>query len=182
MIMRRGCHRSRGCVAAGFAALGLLSWLGAGCTPEAAADPCRDVAGTYLTTINDIEGVFASRGLVTFTADGAFLVGDSGQGGSPGVYEPFSLGQGSWACDAAGPGAVKVKATALNFTLPDSNARRALGRVDYEATLDPEGLTISGTVALRFTPEGDLEASDPIGAPGEVAEEFSFSGKRVVAP
>ena len=51
---------------------------------------CRLLPGTYLTIITDIEGVFASRGMITFLPGGSLIVNDSRQGGQAEVYEPFS--------------------------------------------------------------------------------------------
>ncbi len=147
-------------------------------TPES----CKDVAGTYLTTVTDIEDVFMSRGLITFTSDGNFLVNDSGQGGLPGVFEPFSSGQGTWKCVEKLSDGLKVEAVALTFTMPSANRRPAIGRVDYTASVNPASNKITGKIALKFSSEGDLEMSDPVNAPGAVFEEFSFDGERVVLP
>ena len=147
---------------------------------ETAPQACQPVVGTYLTTITDIEGVFMSRGLITFSGDGNFFVSDSRQGGLPGVFEPFSSGQGAWKCVDGQSDQVNVRATALTFTLPSAQRRRSIGRVDYQGALDPEAHAISGKISLKFANEGDLEGAAPIAAPGPLFEEFSFSGKRVV--
>lgn len=145
-------------------------------------DLCEGVEGTYLTTVADIEGVFMSRGLITFTADGNFIVNDSRQAGVPGVFEPFSSGQGAWVCAEKAPDRLAVKAAALTFTFPSADRRASIARVDYTATVDPESNKVTGKIALKFSPEGDLEISNPIKQPGEVLEEFQFSGERVVLP
>jgi hypothetical protein len=58
-------------------------------------DACDGLVGTYVTTFTDREGVFSSRGLMTFTASGVLLVNDSAQGGVPGIWDPFSATQGT---------------------------------------------------------------------------------------
>jgi hypothetical protein len=143
---------------------------------------CRLVPGTYITTITDIEGVFASRGIVTFTREGGVLVTDSRQGGQTGVYDPFSAGQGAWSCSSVEDGSIAFSAISINFTTPPGSAGSNFGRVDYEGTLDPSNGEISGTISLRISDSGDLEAAEPIAAPGEVLETFSFAGQRVVPP
>lgn len=144
-------------------------------------DACGALVGTWVTTITDIEGVFASRSLITLTGDGIVLVNDSGQGGVPGIFEPFTSSQGAWKCVAKSAGNVEAAATALNFVLPKSGRSTAFGRVDYKAVLDLKTGQLAGTVALYFTREGDLESADPIGDPGKAFEEFQFAGRRVTA-
>ena len=149
--------------------------------PAAALEACRALVGTWVTSITDIEGVFASRSLLTLTGDGIVLVNDSGQGGVPGIFEPFTTGRGAWRC-LAGAGKVEAAATALNFVLPRSGRPTAFGRVDYKAALDPGTGELSGSIALYFTAEGDLESADPIAATGKAFERFQFTGRRVTAP
>ena len=150
----------------------------------AAAEPlgCRLLPGTYVTTITDIEGVFASRGIVTFAPGGGLLVTDSRQGGQTGVYDPFSAGQGAWSCGPGEAGGIAFSAISLNFTTPPGSAGSNFGRVDYQGTLDTTDGAISGTISLRFSEAGDLEAANPISDPGAVLETFSFEGRRLTAP
>ena len=140
---------------------------------------CSAISGTYVTSISDIEGVFASRGVMTFTRDGNVLITDSGQGGLPGIYEPFTSGQGVWTCAGVLPGKIMVKATSLTFTLPPSGGTQAFGRVDYEVTLDAETRGISGIVDLSFPSAGDLEGADPIDNAGPSVARFEFDGRRL---
>jgi hypothetical protein len=63
------------------------------------ANKCRSfVTGTYLTTIVDANGQFASRGVITLTADGNLFVIDSNQGGVEKVFNPFGDTQGAYTC------------------------------------------------------------------------------------
>lgn len=144
-----------------------------------APDPCRSLVGTYVVTVTDIEGVFASRGLATFTGDGIFLMTDSGQTGLPGIYQPFSSAQGAWTCLGAQGDQVKAAATGLNFVLPGEGLSTSFGRTDYRLRLDLKSATLSGSVELSFTQEGDLEAADPIARPGPVFETFEIEGRRL---
>jgi hypothetical protein len=144
------------------------------------SDDCRLLAGTFVTSISDIEGVFSSRGLATFTADGIFLMTDSAQSGLPGIYQPFSSAQGAWQCLGAENGNILAVATGLNFVLPGEGLTTGFGRTDYRLSLDTETDVLSGTVELSFTAQGDLEAADPLTEPGPVLEKFALDGKRVV--
>ncbi|MGI9482969.1 MAG: hypothetical protein ACR2OR_11500 [Hyphomicrobiales bacterium] len=147
---------------------------------EMPLNKCEAVFGSYVTSISDIEGVFQSRGLVTFSGDGVFLINDSGQGGVEGIYDPFSASQGAWTCAGGDGKNLTVKAVGLNFTLPRSSNRSGFGRVDYEATYEIESKTMSGTIALRFSGADDLESADPVSVDGPPFEEFRFSGNRIV--
>ncbi len=158
----------------------LVAASGSGQAQDASLAPCAVLAGTYLTTVTDIEDVFASRGLITFTADGSFLVNDSGQGGTPGVFQPFSLGQGAWKCNGKQADKVKAEAVSLTFVLPSADQPQSFGRVDYRAELDLKTQEIAGSIKLSFTREGDLEGADPVNTPGPLFEEFEFVGKRVI--
>lgn len=142
---------------------------------------CRDLAGTYVTVVTDREGVFASRGLLTFMADGVFLDTDSAQGGVPGVFEPFTTVQGAWRCAGTAQGRLEAVATGLNFVLPGNERPQAFGRTDYRLTLDAAKGVLSGTVELRFTQDADLEAADPLGRPGPLFDSFQVDGQRLAA-
>ncbi len=147
-----------------------------------ALEKCAAAAGSYVTTITDIEGVFQSRGLITLGGDGSFVINDSGQGGVEGIYDPFSASQGAWACAGAEGNEMNVKAVGLNFTLPKSAGRGGMGRVDYTATFNTEANTLEGTIALRFSGADDLESADPTIIDGPPFEEFQFSGHRITVP
>lgn len=141
---------------------------------------CAGVAGTYVTTITDREGVFTSRGLMTFTPGGLLLVSDSAQGGVPGVWDPFSSTQGAWKCLKAGREQLSINAVGLNFVLPGDGRTPSFGRVEYQASLDIKTGILSGSATLRFASGNDLEGIDPIDRPAPVVDEFHFDGKRLV--
>ena len=145
-----------------------------------ASDACRTLAGTFVTSVSDIEGVFSSRGLATFTGDGVFLMTDSGQAGVPGIYEPFSTAQGAWQCLGAEGDKITAAATGLNFVLPGEGRTTSFGRTDYRLSLDTKTGVLNGVVGLSFTSEGDLESADPVSTTGPVLEKFEIEGKRLV--
>ena len=72
-------HKISGAVSLCFLAVCALA--GQAAADEMSLAKCKAVFGSYVTSISDIEGVFQSRGLVTFSGDGVFLINDSGQGG-----------------------------------------------------------------------------------------------------
>ena len=161
------------------AAAGLVVALSAGAAAQAQDAACDRLAATYLTTFTDVEGVFASRGLLTLLPGGAVIVTDSRQGGQSGVYDAFTVGQGGWLCDRPSEGETRFRAVSLTFTAPPSRSGAALGRVDYEGVIDPDTGRVEGTASLRLAHPHDLEGADPIDRPGEVQETFSFVGERV---
>ena len=137
--------------------------------------------GTYVTTVTDTEGVFASRALATFTGDGIMLITDSGQSGLPGIYQPFTSSHGAWTCLGAEDGAIRAAATGLSFLVPGEGLSTSFGRTDYRLTLDTSSGNLSGSVELSFTADGDLESADPLERPGPVFETFEIEGRRLVA-
>ncbi len=181
-------HRLTGKMTGGFA-LSLLLCLLLAAGPRAAAaqqtglEPCDGVVGTYVVSITDIEGVFASRQIVSFLPGGIYLVRGSGaQRRFPGVFEPFPIGQGVWKCAADGSDGIGIDAMVLAFTRPQAERRRGFARADYKVSFDPAANSISARITLRLTAEGDIEAADPIDSPGPVIEEFGLQGERVVLP
>lgn len=147
---------------------------------ENGLDGCRGAIGTYVTTVTDVEGVFSSRGLVTFAPDGVFLMTASGQSRVPGARELPQPTQGAWRCVAAEGAQLKLTATGLNFVLPRDRGPRNFSRVDYRATVDKDTGTISGTMEVSVPQDTDLEAADPVERPGPPIEKFEIDGKRVV--
>ncbi|MEH2242250.1 hypothetical protein [Nostoc sp.] len=130
------------------------------------------VTGTYLTTIKNSKGKFASRGLITLTKEGNFIVGDSDQGGVSGVFNPFTTGQGTWACT----GRKEITARAIDFSLSNQGGT-GIARADYSATFDPTTQTVQGTISLHFFP---LQ-SNPLEGSGTNGGTTFFTGKLVTA-
>jgi membrane-bound inhibitor of C-type lysozyme len=142
-------------------------------------ETCRALAGSYVVTVTDVEGVFSSRGLLSFTADGVFLMTDSAQAGLPGVYDPFDSAQGAWRCLGAEGDKLRARALGINFVQPGEGRGTVFGRVDYDIDLDTRSGALSGRAGLSFTSEGDLEGADPIARPGPVLEHFAIEGTRI---
>jgi hypothetical protein len=129
------------------------------------------VTGTYLTTITS-NGNFASRGLITLTQEGNFIVGDSNQGGISGLFNPFTTEQGTWACT----GGKEITARAIDFSL-SNNGGTGIARVDYHATFDRATQTVQGTISLHLF---DLQ-SNPLVGNGTDGGTTSFTGQLVTA-
>jgi hypothetical protein len=132
----------------------------------------RFVTGTYLTTIKDANGNFASRALITLTKDGNLIVTDSNQGGILGQFDPFTTSQGTWVCN----GTRAIKGRALNFSISNQGGR-GIARNDYSATFDHRTQTVEGTIDLRLF---GLQAN-PLQGNGQNAGSFSFTGQLVTA-
>ncbi|SRR5579883_273664 len=134
---------------------------------------CRKLAGTYLTTITDASGNFSSRGLITLTTDGTFVVSDSNQGGISGVFNPFTTAQGAWTCN----GNKGFTARAIDFPLSNQGAT-GIGRVDYTATYDAKTETVKGQIVLTLF--NDLQAN-PLDGGGTNGGTSNFTGQLVTA-
>ena len=143
---------------------------------------CKEAVGSFVSSITDIEGVYQSRGLVTFSGDGTFAINDSGQGGVEGVYEPFSSSQGVWGCKKTGGKTISLTAVGINFTLPKTSGRNGIGRVDYTATYDVDTNSMTGTIDLRFSGADDLESANPNEIDGPAFEQFQFTAQRITLP
>ena len=146
---------------------------------EAHADnACGALPGTYLVTVSNSDGSFASRQVVTLTEDGNVIISDSGQGGETGVFNPFTTGQGTWECQSHYP-PIQADAITLDFSLPGSvSGPQQIGRADYQITFSLASKTISGTLDLRFFPLTGNPLVSPLPAP---ASTYTFTGVRVTS-
>ena len=120
---------------------------------------------SYLITIMDSSGAFASRGVITLHADHTMSVIDSGQGG-PTFF--FTSQLGSWKPDNKG----MVIAKAIDFDFPP-NADTA--RLDYTISFDHDRDQVSGTITLTTFPL----RGNPFDGGGTVAGTFTFTGELV---
>lgn len=136
--------------------------------------------GTYLTTIFDSTGKFASRSLITLIADGNILVTDSNQGGvyqGKNQFNPFTTSHGSWKCNKNGD----ISATILNFnlsgSLPLASNPLSIGGQSYSMRFNQSTQTLQGSIQLRFF---DLNATvqEATGSKG-VSLTFTFTGQRL---
>jgi len=141
---------------------------------EAEQSRCRGIVpGTYLTTILNADRTFASRGLITLTRDGNFIVSDSSQGGLAGVFNSFTTGQGSWVCT----GERSITARVLDFSISNQGGT-GIARIDYIARFNPNTNTIQGSITLSFFGLQD----NPLSGNGISGGTTTFTGQRVTAP
>jgi hypothetical protein len=173
-----GSHRAR-------AALLILCLTASPCAragEDLHPDDCHRAVGTYVATVTDVQGVFSSRALLTFTPGGVFLMTDSGQSPAAGTRTLFQPIQGAWKCVAAEGERLRLTATGLGFALPQDGRLRNFARADYRGTIDKASGSLSGTLEWRLPEGGDLESADPVARPGPPVERFELEGKRVVPP
>lgn len=144
--------------------------------PSAAqtTEPCRAMAGTYLATIANGTGDYASRALITLFADGNLHIVDSSQDvGLQG--SSFSTQSGAWRCSTDASAA----ATTLNFGFPP---RGSIARSDW--TLDQahskSGQALKGTIDLHIFP--GVKDVDPFRTDSKPVDRFYFTAQRVKAP
>jgi hypothetical protein len=150
-----------------FRLFGILALLGsiAMLHPQhATADPHFNGA-TYVTTVKDSSGNFASRGVISLHADHTMSVIDSGQGG-PTFF--FSSQLGSWKPDGKGG----LVARTIDFDYPPN---ADVARLDYTISFDQDGDQVTGTITLTTFP---LQAN-PLDGGGTVTGTFTFVGQLV---
>jgi hypothetical protein len=122
---------------------------------------------TYVTTVTDSNGAFASRGVIALQADHTLSVTDSGQGG-PSFF--FSSQLGSWKPDGKGG----LVGRTIDFDYPPN---ADVARVDYTINFGQGGKQVTGTITLTTFP---LQAN-PLDGGGTVVGTFTFTGD-VVTP
>ncbi|HEY7404837.1 MAG TPA: hypothetical protein VIB39_15035 [Candidatus Angelobacter sp.] len=149
-----------GCVLAYF------GWTAVSPQKVAAANP---PAGTFLITITDSHGAFASNSVITLHSDNSVAVIDSGQEGN-GIS--FSSQQGVW---EIGPGRT-LKARTIDFSFPF--ATNGSARVDYTFNAGGGNNQVSGSIVLTFFPPN----GNPLDGGGSPGGTFTFTGQRVTIP
>lgn len=128
------------------------------------------LVGTWLTTISNGAGDYASRSLLTIHADGTIVSADSAQ--HQGLQgSSFSAQHGAWRCSTTSSAA----ATTLNFGFPN---RESIARSDW--TLAHDGKALKGTIALHIFP--GVKGIDPFRTDSKPVETFNFTAQRVSAP
>ena len=146
----------------------LLACLGAVAlhAPQATAEALSVLRGaTYLITIKDAQGAFASRGVITLHGDRTLSAIDSNQGG-PTFF--FSSQLGAWQFDGNGG----IVGRTLDFNFPPAPA---VARLDYTFQFSAHDTQVTGTITLTSFP---LQG-DPLDGDGTVVGEFTFTGTRV---
>ena len=119
---------------------------------------------SYVTTVKDSAGNFASRDVIALHADHTMSVIDSGQGG-PTFF--FTSQLGSWKRGDHG-----LVARTIDFDFPPN---ADVARADYTISIGQDGKTISGTITLTTFP---LQA-DPLDGGGTVVGTFTFTGELI---
>jgi hypothetical protein len=152
-------------VLAGFV-LAFCGWATLEPHKAAAANP---PAGTFLITITDAHGAFASNSVITLHSDNSVAVVDSGQEGN-GVS--FSSQQGVW---EDGPGGT-LKARTIDWSFPF--ATNGSARVDYTFNAGGGANKVSGSIVLTFFPPN----GNPLDGGGSPGGTFTFTGQRVTIP
>ena len=122
--------------------------------------------GSYLITINDSEGNFASRGVMTLHADGTMSVIDSNQGGT--AYY-FSSQLGSWRREGDG----KVVAKTIDFDYPPN---ADVARLDYTLSFTPGRGQVTGSITVSTFP---LQSADALEGEGTALGTFTFTGELI---
>lgn len=114
---------------------------------------CRRLAGTYLTkNVTKGAGGVISRSLISLDPSGIALLTDSGEGGAAG-FAPFTDGRGTWQCLPGEDGALRARATTLDFTEPTAEHPKAeIGRLDFELAAEPGSDALSGSATLYLVP------------------------------
>jgi len=120
---------------------------------------------SYVTTVRDSNGNFASRGVITLHADQTMSVIDSGQGG-PTFF--FSSQLGSW--EPSGTG--RAVGRTIDFDYPNSEGGAEVARLNYTISFAHAGHQIAGTIILTAFP---LQGN-PLDGGGTVAGTFTFTG------
>jgi len=150
-----------------FGIFGLLALLGvvALLHPQQATADAEFHGATYVTTVKDSNGNFASRGVMTLHADHTMSVIDSGQGG-PAFF--FTSQLGSWKPDGDGG----IVARTIDFDYPPN---AATARLDYTIHFGQDGGQTTGTITLITFPL----TGNPLDGGGTVVGKFTFVGQIV---
>jgi hypothetical protein len=122
--------------------------------------------GSYLTTIQDSAGNFASRSVVTLHADQTMLAVDSSEEG-PNDY--FGNQLGTW----KPAGNHRIVCRAINFRYPHSPGP-GIARSEYVISFAPDRRQVTGTITLRTFP---LEDGNPLEDEGTLIGTFTFQGE-----
>ena len=150
----------------GLGIFALLAALGSATLPHAQEPGDRLFSGgAYLTTIENSEGGFASRSVITLHADHTILAADSGEDG-PTDY--FGSQLGNW----KPAGHRRIVATTINFRYLSGGG---MARSDYVINFAPDCSQVTGTITVTTFP---LDAN-PFDGDGTVLGTFTFVGQLI---
>ena len=135
---------------------------------QGAAEPVFG-GGSYLTTIKDPEGNFASRSVITLHVDHTMLAVDSAEQG-PTYY--FGSQLGGW----KPAGNHRILGRVVDFQYPLSPNGPSVVRADYVMNLAPDRRYVSGTITVTVFP---LQEGNPFGDGGILIGSFTFDGERI---
>jgi hypothetical protein len=139
-----------------------------------ASGRCRNIfTGTYLMTVSDAKGQFASRAVITFSADGNFFVTDSNQGGVKGVFNPFGDTQGTYVCTSN----QTIRAVGINFGFSGPDGTNDIARSDIQATVNRQSRSLQGSITVKSFA---LNAN-PLAGGGSVVGTFQLTGQPIWA-
>jgi hypothetical protein len=145
-----------------FAALILVAFgIGSVALLQAQDQPAPTNGRSYLVTVTDALGNFASREVITLHTDQTISVIDSGQGGPAFL---FSSELGVWKPNGTGG----IVAKTLDFDFPSAG----IARLNYTINFAQNHTQVTGTITLTDFP---LEAN-PLDGGGTVVGTFSFTG------
>ncbi|HMB75559.1 MAG TPA: hypothetical protein VKN76_04110 [Kiloniellaceae bacterium] len=139
---------------------------------ESAGKACRSlIVGGYVSSIENSDGSFASRSLLTFHSDGALNSVDARQF-SGDVDTAFSAQQGRYRCS----GRRTATATTLDFGFSGDGD---IGRADYRIVIEPDG-SLSGDFTLTIlTPLATCNPFDAATCSEEASFDFTFTAERM---
>lgn len=146
---------------------GLLAVMGSVALPHAQSAGDRGFSGgSYLTTVKDSAGDFASRGVITLHADQTMSVINSEQEGP--TYS-FSSQLGSWKPD----GNRRIVGRTIDFDFPQNPG--GVVRGDYTISFAQNRGQMTGTITVTTFP---LE-TNPFDGEGTVLGTFTFLGELI---
>lgn len=147
--------------------LGLLTALGSVVLPHAMSGGDQWFSGgSYLITLRDLQGNFASRQVLTLHADQTLSGVDSGQDGPTYLY---SSELGAWKRD----GHLRIVAKAIDFDYPPNPD---VARLDYIISFVPDRSHVTGTIIISTF---QLENGNPLDGGGTVIGTYTFAGELI---
>ncbi|KAF3888936.1 MULTISPECIES: hypothetical protein [Nostocales] len=140
---------------------------------------CRGaVTGTYVTTVTDANGNFASRAVFTLADDGNLFNIDSRVDGG-GLFNPFTNAQGRWKCVDKN----EIAGKAVNWVLRSDPERSRTEETNRQGLLEYknvkiDGDKIEGLFELNFY---NIKANtlDGSAVPDRFVGTFFFKGQRI---